>query len=301
MPVLTDRVVDAGLGGHVRAAVGRRLGDGIQARQRPAQDPCPASRGVSAGRRQKVDRWCDPGEPVGRNRSMSIQETNLAIEAHSGRGRLRRRVDGRIVSIRRHAGSQVQTDKSDRKISELKDSTHYAGLLQRIAAKRDRAAFIEIYEYFAPRVKSFLLGQNVPPAAADDVLQEVMLAVWNKAGLFNPEKAAPSTWIFAIARNKRIDRIRRETKPELDPEEPSLQPSSPQPADDDLLHGQRKTAVFAALAELPDDQRIVIEYSFLKGLSHGEIAEQLGLPLGTVKSRIRLAFGRLRNELGELQ
>ncbi len=180
-------------------------------------------------------------------------------------------------------------------------SAYYAGMLRRIATERDRAAFIEVYEYFAPRVKSFLLGQNVPPAAADDVLQEVMLAVWNKAGLFDPDKAAPSTWIFAIARNKRIDRIRRETKPELDPDEPSLQPAAPDAADDDLMHGQRKAAVAAALAELPDDQRIVIEYSFLKGLSHGEIAEQLGLPLGTVKSRIRLAFGRLRKELGELQ
>lgn len=186
-------------------------------------------------------------------------------------------------------------------VGEPTGSAYYAGMLRRIATERDRAAFIEVYEYFAPRVKSFLLGQSVPPAAADDVLQEVMLAVWNKAGLFDPAKAAPSTWIFAIARNKRIDRIRRETKPELDPDEPSLQPSAPDAADDDLMHGQRKTAVAAALAELPDEQRIVVEYSFIKGLSHGEIAEQLGLPLGTVKSRIRLAFGRLRKQLGELQ
>lgn len=181
------------------------------------------------------------------------------------------------------------------------DSGDYSALLHLIATKRDRAAFIEVYEYFAPRVKSFLLGQGVAPAAADDVVQEVMLAVWNKASLFNPDKAAPSTWIFAIARNKRIDRIRRETKPELDPEEPALQPSAPDAADDDLLHGQRRTAVAGALAELPEDQRIVIQLSFMKGLSHGEIAEQLGLPLGTVKSRIRLAFGRLRSELGDLQ
>ncbi len=174
-------------------------------------------------------------------------------------------------------------------------------MLQRIAADRDRQAFINVYQHFAPRVKSFLLGQNVPPAAVDDVLQEVMLAIWNKAGLFDPAKAAPSTWIFAIARNKRIDRLRRETKPELDPDEPTLQPGAPTAADDDLMHGQRKTAVTAALTALPDEQRIVIEYSFIKGLSHGEIADQLGLPLGTVKSRIRLAFGRLRKELGELQ
>jgi len=192
----------------------------------------------------------------------------------------------------------VQGEQSSEQGQVAKD---YAALIRLIATNRDRAAFIEVYEYFAPRVKSFLLGQGVVPAAADDVLQEVMLAVWNKAGLFNPDKAAPSTWIFAIARNKRIDRIRRETKPELDPEEPSLQPSAPGAADDDLMHGQRRNAIAAALAELPEDQRVVIQLSFMKGLSHGEIAEQLVLPLGTVKSRIRLAFGRLRNQLGELQ
>lgn len=204
--------------------------------------------------------------------------------------------NARIVSFRRHVVDKVQVQQGSQDVSK-----DYGALLGLIAANRDRAAFIEVYEYFAPRVKSFLLGQGVVPAAADDILQEVMLAVWNKAGLFNPDKAAPSTWIFAIARNKRIDRIRRETKPELDPEEPSLQPAAPDAADDDLMHGQRRTAVAAALAELPEDQRIVIQLSFMKGLSHGEIAAQLGLPLGTVKSRIRLAFGRLRNELGDLQ
>ena len=181
------------------------------------------------------------------------------------------------------------------------DAAHFAALLQLIAEKRDRTAFVEIFEYFAHRVKSFLLGQGVAPAAADDVLQEVMLAVWNKAKLFDPKKAAPSTWIFAIARNKRIDRIRRETKPELDPEEPNLQPGAEEAADDAVLDTQRKSAVAEAMADLPQEQRICVELSFMKGLSHGEIAEHLRLPLGTVKSRIRLAFGRLRSELGDLQ
>lgn len=213
-------------------------------------------------------------------------------------GRPPPRGNATILSFRRHASVKLTGQQSPHSNQDAQD---FAALIGLIATNRDRAAFIEVYEYFAPRVKSFLLGQGVVPAAADDILQEVMLAVWNKAGLFNPDKAAPSTWIFAIARNKRIDRIRRETKPELDPEEPSLQPAAPDAADDDLMHGQRRTAVAAALAELPEDQRIVIQLSFMKGLSHGEIAAQLGLPLGTVKSRIRLAFGRLRNELGELQ
>ena len=173
-------------------------------------------------------------------------------------------------------------------------------MILRIAEHRDRAAFVSLYEYFGPRVKSFLIGQRVLPDVADEVLQEVMLAVWNKARLFNPDKAAASTWIFAIARNKRIDRIRKDTNPDLDPEEPNLLPGDFAAADDSLLDQQRKHAVAEAMAELPDDQRNVIELSFMKGLSHSEIAEQLGLPLGTVKSRIRLAFQRLRGELGEI-
>lgn len=176
----------------------------------------------------------------------------------------------------------------------------YRELITRIAQDRDRPAFVRLYKYFAPRVKSYLIGQRVPPDIADEVMQEVMLAVWNKAGLFDPSKAAASTWIFAIARNKRIDRIRKDTKPELDPEEPSLLPGDFEAADDNVLNRQRRAAVAAALVELPGDQRAVIELSFMKGLSHAEIAEQIGVPLGTVKSRIRLAFQRLRGELGEI-
>ncbi|MGI9341300.1 MAG: sigma-70 family RNA polymerase sigma factor [Gammaproteobacteria bacterium] len=225
-------------------------------------------------------------------------------------GRRKASGDATIVAFQRQAGHQADfqaegqaehTVQTGQMTIDSAAAPDFAALLGLIATKRDRAAFITVYKHFAPRVRSFLIGQNVVPSAADDVLQEVMIAVWNKAKLFDPNKAAPSTWIFAIARNKRIDRIRRESKPELDPEEPSLQPSAPETADDDLLHGQRKTAIAAALTELPEEQRIVIEYSFMKGLSHGEIAEQLGLPLGTVKSRIRLAFGRLRTELGDLK
>jgi len=230
-----------------------------------------------------------------------MQETASATRAKPGPAELGAPGGARIVSIRRHTRTRVQKQESAEKIAATAATKDFAALLGLIANQRDRAAFIEVYEHFAPRVKSFLLGQGVMPAAADDILQEVMLAVWNKAKLFDPKKAAPSTWIFAIARNKRIDRIRRETKPDLDPEEPSLQPAAPDAADDDLMHGQQKTAVAAALSELPEDQRICIELSFMKGLSHGEIAEQLRLPLGTVKSRIRLAFGRLRNELGEIR
>lgn len=204
--------------------------------------------------------------------------------------------DAKIVDFVTY--SKAVTKMAQAPEAEDKAVADYAGLLLRIAEHRDRSAFIEIYKHFAPRVKSFLIGQRLPEDVAEEVVQEVMLAVWNKSRLFNPEKAAASTWIFAIARNKRIDRIRKDTNPDLDAEEPSLQPADFDQADDSLLDSQRKAAIGAALAELSEDQRNVIELSFMKGLSHGEIAEQLGLPLGTVKSRIRLAFQHLRGELG---
>ena len=204
-----------------------------------------------------------------------------------------------ILAFRRSTEGELNEISQADDVSQGGTVNHSA-LIVRIASERDRSAFVSLYEYFAPRVKSYLIGQRLPVDVADEVVQEVMLAVWNKASQYNPDKAAASTWIFAIARNKRIDRIRKDTNPDLDPEEPSLLPGEFEAADDSLLNQQRKAAIGAALAELPEDQRHVIELSFMKGLSHSEISGQLGLPLGTVKSRIRLAFQRLRGELGEV-
>ena len=231
---------------------------------------------------------------------MNRPETALNRDAARRRRDSSRRSNATILSFNRISESDLSQDETPELAERRKMAALHSGLIVKVAAERDRASFVQLYEYFAPRVKSFLIGQRVPLDVADEVLQEVMLAVWNKAALFNPEKAAASTWIFAIARNKRIDRIRKDTNPDLDPEEPSLQPGDFAAADDSVLDRQRKEAVGKALADLPDDQRTVIELSFMKGLSHSEIAEQLGLPLGTVKSRIRLAFQRLRGELGEV-
>jgi RNA polymerase sigma-70 factor (ECF subfamily) len=169
-----------------------------------------------------------------------------------------------------------------------------------IANQRDRAAFMQVYGYFAPRVKSFLVGRGLNQSTADDVLQEAMLAVWQKAHSYDPAKAAVSTWIFTVARYKYIDRLRRDGRQRTESDEPDLRASDTPVSEDDVLQEQRKDAIQAAIAGLPEDQQTVIFLSFIKGLAHSEIAEQLGLPLGTVKSRIRRAFGRLREELGDL-
>jgi RNA polymerase sigma-70 factor (ECF subfamily) len=174
-------------------------------------------------------------------------------------------------------------------------------LISAVARDRDKTAFATLFGYYAPRVKSYLRGLRVDERQAEDLAQDVMLAVWRKAALYDPSKAAPGTWIFTIARNRFIDAVRRDNRPELDPDDPTLAPDAPIAADDDLASQEISLRVRRALSCLPPDQAQVVTLSFLEGLAHSAIAEELGVPLGTVKSRLRLAFGRLRGVLGDLR
>lgn len=171
-------------------------------------------------------------------------------------------------------------------------------LLAAIASAADRAAFATLFERFAGRIKSFLLRAGASPDQAEDLAQDVMITVWRKAASFDPARARASTWIYTIARNRRIDVLRRETRAEPDPQDPMFQPDpEPDPASH-LAASDRDARVRSAISELNDDQREVVRLAFFAGLSHGEIAERLGAPLGTVKSRLRLSFQRLRGALG---
>jgi len=174
-------------------------------------------------------------------------------------------------------------------------------LITAIAERQDRQAFMQVYRYFAPKVKSFLMGKGLTPAAADDVLQEVMLAVWKKAGSYDAAKAKLSTWVFTIARYKYIDRLRHEGRRPTESADFDLHESEDMHSGDEVLQEQRQDSVQLAIEKLPANQQSVIFLSFIKGLAHSEIAEQLGIPLGTVKSRIRRSFALLREELADLQ
>jgi RNA polymerase sigma-70 factor (ECF subfamily) len=162
-------------------------------------------------------------------------------------------------------------------------------------------AFKALFQSYAPRVKSYMLRQGADPATAEELAQETLLAVWRKAALYSDEKGSATTWIFTIARNLRIDRLRKEVAWQPLPEDNDEQPSLDPLPDAEVSERERGERVRAMLAELPEDQSAVVQLAFVEGLSHSEIATRLGLPLGTVKSRMRLAYQKIRDALEDLR
>jgi RNA polymerase sigma-70 factor (ECF subfamily) len=169
-----------------------------------------------------------------------------------------------------------------------------------IAERRCRDSFALLFDRFAPRVKGYLLKLGCRPDQAEELAQEALLAVWRKADYYDPARAGASTWIFTIARNLRIDAVRRERHPEDLEHEPDLKPDHPAAADDVISAGEREDRLRAAIHTLSPDQAQVVELSFFQDKAHSEISEDLGLPLGTVKSRLRLAMAKLRSQLEDL-
>lgn len=164
---------------------------------------------------------------------------------------------------------------------------------------QDRAAFSALFDTFAPRLKGFFMRGGTGADTAEEIVQEVMLTVWRKAAQFDPARAQVSAWIYQIARNRQIDMIRRERRPM--PEELDL-PAGHQPQGDELLAVEQEAeALKKALERLTAQQREMIEKAYMGELSHQEISSQTGLPLGTIKSRIRLGLERLRHELKDIR
>ncbi len=173
----------------------------------------------------------------------------------------------------------------------------FADLAGAVARDRDRTAFAELFDFFAPRLVAFLCRNGANRETAEELAQETMTVLWHKAHLFDASKATLSTWLFRIARNRRIDLARRDKSDRIDPADPIFQPEAQGDPGEQLDAEKRDERVRAALATLPHEQLILVRQAFFEGLSHSEIAERAGLPLGTVKSRIRLAFGRMRKAL----
>lgn len=173
----------------------------------------------------------------------------------------------------------------------------FAELTRAIAVDRDQKAFAELFNYFSPRIKSYFIQLGAHAEHAEDMSQDVMSVLWHKAHLFDASKSSLSTWLFRVARNRRIDLLRRDKSALIDGNDPIFIPPEPTPADEVMEEDQRDESVRRALALLHEKHADIIRMSFFLGLSHSEISEQSGLPLGTVKSRIRVAFQKLRESL----
>ena len=190
-------------------------------------------------------------------------------------------------------------DVADRRKDEDKQRLEalFRSLITRVAQNRDRQAFGQLFDHFAPRLKSFMMRKNTSAELAEDLVQEAMIAVWTKAALYEPSKGSVTTWVFTIARNLRIDRIRRDVHmptTELgDYDEPSEAPEG-----EELLGRKQEDGLVArALQSIPEEQRQILVLSFVEEMPQSEIASKLSIPLGTVKSRMRLAYGHLRRIL----
>jgi len=182
-------------------------------------------------------------------------------------------------------------------VADTKDiqNDRWVGCITQVRDAQDQAAFAELFNHFAPRVKAFLMKSGADATLAEECAQDVMATLWQKSHLFDPSRASAATWIFTIARNRRIDAIRKMKRPE--PEDLPWGPETEPDQADVLVLQQESEQLGQAISELPEKQRTLIEKAYFGDLTHNEIAEQTGLPLGTIKSRIRLALDRLRHAM----
>ncbi|MBE7636617.1 sigma-70 family RNA polymerase sigma factor [Sneathiella sp. P13V-1] len=174
-------------------------------------------------------------------------------------------------------------------------------LLGQVAESSDQASFRKLFDAIAPRLKSFLRTQTRDDGEIEVILQETMLKVWRRAETFDRNKSSAVTWIYTVARNVKIDRLRKMSRPEPDPNDPSFIPAPVEDAEQMVNRQQQGDLLRKAVSILPEGQKEIIMLAFFEEKPHSEIAEILGVPLGTVKSRIRLAFGKIRNELERLK
>jgi RNA polymerase sigma factor (sigma-70 family) len=199
---------------------------------------------------------------------------------------------GAATAVARH---QVIADRMTTTTDTAK-RLEWIAQIEAVRDRQDQEAFAALFRHFAPRLKAFLMKSGAASDQAEEVAQDVMATVWRKAGMFDPGKASVATWIYTIARNRRIDSLRKTRRPE--PEDLPWGPAEEASASDVIMLQQDTEQLGRALKALPDTQRALIERAYFGDLTHSEIAAETGLPLGTIKSRIRLALDKLRQTMG---
>lgn len=232
-------------------------------------------------RRQLDHRPCDPTGKLPRKPCMMMSQA-LALQLPDA-----------ARPPRSYAGPKLAAQ--GRQLAATKE-TDWVALMLAVRDRQDKAAFAALFRHFAPRVKAFLMKSGTEASLAEDCAQDVLAAVWQKAHLFDPSRASVATWVFTIARNRRIDIARRDRRPE--PEALDWGGDNPEPDQADVYETAEEAArLTEALNTLPEAQRALVARAFYGDLSHSEIATETGLPLGTIKSRIRLALDRLRTKM----
>ncbi len=201
-----------------------------------------------------------------------------------------------ILKVGRFLPNGLNSDLVSRQMEHI-DFNH---LILAIALDKDRQAFVTLFEHYGPRLKAFMIKRGLDAQSAEDVAQEAMARVWRRATTFDPGRSDASAWIFSIARNLGVDLFRRKLRSGIAVEVPD-DLEDPSRADEVLLDGEQKERVAAALASLPREQLQLVRLAFFEDKPHSEIASLLDIPLGTVKSRLRLAYGKLRPLLGDLK
>ena len=179
----------------------------------------------------------------------------------------------------------------------VKTANPFVAAILNIAESQDIGSFKKIFEYFSPRLKSFLMKSGAEENIAEEIIQETMTIIWTKADYYDPKVASPSTWIYTIARNKKIDILRKSRKAILEDIETAVLPAIEPKTEENIEHDQKFDMIAQHLDALPKDQLDLLKMNFFEEKSHGEISELTGIPLGTVKSRIRLALEKIRGKL----
>jgi RNA polymerase sigma-70 factor (ECF subfamily) len=194
----------------------------------------------------------------------------------------------------------VALKRKQKRVSEHKtEISQQTRWMLAVRDRRDKQAFSELFDFYAPRLKAFVNRSGVSSQQAEEVVQEVMLTIWRKAYMFDPHRAQVSAWIYQIARNRQIAMMRKENRPV--PEELSVEYNDELDVGQVIALEQETEKLKQALEHMNQEQKLMIEKAYLGELTHQEISAQTGLPMGTVKSRIRLALERLRHELKGLR